>query len=117
MVVDLEDERDLACELRHPRLDEAEGRRIRIAPGGDGELEVIRGIVARRIDGKAPRGPVLEALVDGEDDEATGAGQAPMVQEARQVGAGAGTVAGIPGEDFANAGFHSRAVLSLCYRR
>ena len=50
--------------------------------------------------------PVLETLVHRQNDEAASAGQAPVVEQPGQVGAGARVVAGVPGEDFTNARFH-----------
>src|SRR5215472_11376763 len=109
VVVHLEDERDVAGELRGARLEEAQGRGVGVAARVDGELEVIGRIVARRIDGEAPRGAVLEALVHGQDDEPPRAGQTPMVHDAGQIGASARIVTVVPRENLLHARSHGSA--------
>jgi hypothetical protein len=42
---------------------------------------------------------VLEALIDGEDDELAGAGERAVVQQARQVRERAGVLGRVPRED------------------
>src|SRR5215471_13109260 len=100
VVVHLEDEGNVTRELRGARLEEAQRRRIGVASSFDGEPKVVGRIVAGRVDGEASRGTVLEALVHGQDDEAAGAGQAPVIHDPGKIGAGASVVAVIPGEDF-----------------
>src|SRR5436853_416928 len=63
VIVELEDERHTARELAGARLQEAERRRVRVAAGLDGELEVVARIVRRRVDREAARRAVLDALV------------------------------------------------------
>src|SRR3989442_15527002 len=63
VVVQLQDQRNLARELRRTRLQEPERRSVGVAAGLDRQLEVVAGIVARRIDREAPGRAVLEALV------------------------------------------------------
>src|SRR5207249_9817717 len=48
-VVELENERNLACVLSRHRLDESERRRIGVATRVDGELHVVFGVVSGRI--------------------------------------------------------------------
>ena len=72
VVVQLEDQRDHAGKLGRAGLQEAERRRIRIAAGLDGQLEMIEGIIARRIDRKASRRPMLDPLVHGQNQAFAG---------------------------------------------
>src|SRR4029450_6454654 len=108
VVVHLEDERDLPRELGRARLEKAQRRRIGVTAGADGELEVVGRVVGGRVHREGARGPVLEALIDGEDDEAPRAGESTVVEEARQVGAGPGAVARVPAEDFLDSLLHGR---------
>src|SRR6266496_2637249 len=113
-VVELEDERHLPRELGRARLEEAERRSVRVAARVDRELEVVARIVAVRVRGERARGAVLEALVDGQDDELASARQATVREQARDVGERARAVGGIPRQDLLHAvghfGFHRVSV-------
>src|SRR5207245_7149235 len=111
-VVELQDERDLARELRRPGLEEAERRRVGVAARRQRQLEVVARIVRNRIGRKGTRRAVLEALVDGQDHEPTAARQAPVVHEARQVGQRARVVASVPAQDLSYALVHGRKLSS-----
>src|SRR5206468_6417574 len=63
-VVELQDERDLARELRRPRLQEAERRRVGVAARRERQLEVVARVVGGGIGREGARRAVLEALVD-----------------------------------------------------
>src|SRR5881628_2085418 len=111
-VVELQDERDLARELRRPGLEEAERRRVGVAARRQRQLEVVAWIVRNRIGRKGTRRAVLEALVDGQDHEPAAARQAPVVHEARQVGQRARVVASVPAQDLSYALVHGRKLSS-----
>src|SRR2546426_6892781 len=49
VVVELQDQRHPARELARPRLEEAEGRGVGVAPRLDRELEVVARVVRRRV--------------------------------------------------------------------
>jgi hypothetical protein len=108
VVVGLEDERDPSRELARPGLQEAERRRVGAAARLDGELEVIAGVVGRRIRGEAARRPMLESLVDRQDDQPAGSGQTAAVKQAHQVGQSTRTVASVPRDDFLHSFGHGR---------
>ena len=76
VVVDLQDQRDLAGELGRAGLDEAERRGVGVAAGVDGELEVVARVVAGGVGREAARRAVLEALVDRQDHHLARAGEA-----------------------------------------
>src|SRR5205814_4630447 len=99
VIVELEDERHTARELAGARLQEAERRRVRVAAGLDGELEVVARIVRRRVDREAARRAVLDALVHRQDHELARAGQRAGGEQTREVRQRAGTVAAVPGQD------------------
>ena len=99
VVVGLEDQRDLAGVVGRAGLDEAERRRVGVAAGVDGELEVVAGIEAVGVGREAARGAVLEALVDRQHDELAGAGQTAAHEEAVEVGLDAGALGAVPGKD------------------
>src|SRR5437870_170448 len=83
-VVELQDERDLARELGGAGLEEAERSRVGVAARRERQLEVIARVVARGVGREGARGAVLEALVDGQDDEPAGPRQAPVVHQDRK---------------------------------
>src|SRR5207247_984065 len=68
-VVELQDERDLARELRRAGLEEAERRRVGVAARRQRQLEVVARVVAGGIGREGARRAVLEALVDGQEHE------------------------------------------------
>src|SRR5205823_14115835 len=107
-VVELQDERDLPRELRRPGFEEAERRRVRVAARRERELEVRARIVPGRVGGKGPCRPMLEALIHRKDDQATGTAETAVVQQAREVGSRAGTVARIASENLADSLVHVR---------
>src|SRR5207247_8187247 len=99
---------NLSGEFIGAGCEEAQGRRGGVAARLDGQPEVIGGIVRVWIDGEAPRWAVLEALVYGQDDEPARAGEASVIHDAGEIGAGARVLAVVPGEDLFHARFHDR---------
>src|SRR6266571_9323040 len=106
VVVQLQDQRDLARELRRTRLQEPERRGVGVAASLDRQLEVVPGIVARRIDREAPSRAVLEALVHRKNQAFAGPLQRTVVQNARQVRLHAGVIRTVPAQNFSNATSH-----------
>src|SRR5262245_12663879 len=106
-VVQLEDEGDVAGELRRPGLEEAERRGVGVAARADAELEVVARIVARGVGRERARRPVLEPLVHGENDHPAATAEAAVVQHAGQVGERAGVVAPVPAQDLAHSLLHA----------
>src|SRR5438309_7110946 len=106
VVVGLENERHAARELTRAGLDEAERRRVGVAAGRDGQLEVVTRIVRVRVHGEAAGRAVLDALVHRQDHEPAGAGERARVQQARQVRQRAGIVAAVPGQDLSHSFAH-----------
>src|SRR3954468_12081732 len=102
-VVQLEDERDLPVELSRHGLEEPEGRRVGVAPGVDRELRVVLGVVAGRVGRERARGPVLEPLIDGQDNEPAAPGETPVLQQPCDVRLRSRIVGLIPAEDFPDA--------------
>src|SRR5712692_5742291 len=102
VAVQLQDQRNLPRELRCTRLQEPERRGVGITAGLDRQLEVVPGIVARRIDREAPGRAVLEALVDRQNQAFAGPLQRTVVQNARQVRLHAGVIRAVPTEDLAH---------------
>jgi len=98
-VVQLEDGRNAARELRGAGLEEAEGRGVGVAAGVDRELEVVARVVAGGVRREAARRAVLEALVHRQDHELAGAAQPAVVQQPGQVVEGPRVVRAVPGED------------------
>ena len=76
-VVELEDERDFAGKIAGAGLEKAEGRGEGIAAAFDRQLEVVMRIVGRRIGRERARRSVLEALIDGQDDQFAGSASRP----------------------------------------
>src|SRR5690606_31794696 len=77
----------------------AERCRIGGQTGIDRELKVIVRIVGGRIRREAARRAVLEALIDGKDDELARATEPAMHEDPGEVGLGAGIVALVIVED------------------
>ena len=104
---------------RAPRFEETERRGVGVEAGVERELEMVERIVGGRVGSERAVGAVLEALVDGQDDEFAGAGEFAGVHDARQVGERAGVVAAVPGEDFLDAWgeFHRCTNLDLLRAR
>src|SRR5438876_562228 len=102
VVVQLQDQRNLARELRRTRLQEPERRSVGVAAGLDRQLEVVAGIVAPRIDREAPGRAVLEALVHRQNQAFAGPLQRPVVQDARQARLHAGVIRTVPAQDVAH---------------
>src|SRR5262249_6596292 len=115
LVVHLEDERHAPGEVARPGLDEAERRGVGVAAGLDRQLVVVARIVGGPVGRERARRAVLEPLVHGQDDEAPRAAEAAVVEDAGEVGQGAGVVAPVPGEDLADSvgGAHVRASLPV----
>src|SRR5437867_2948419 len=106
VVVQLQDQRDLSRELCRTRLQEPERRGVGVAASLDRQLEVVPGIVARRIDREAPSRAVLEALVHRKNQAFAGPLQRAVVQDARQVRLHAGVIRTVPAQNFSNATSH-----------
>src|SRR5262249_33033022 len=106
VVVEFEDQRDLARELARPRLDETQRRGVGVASRLDSQLEVIAGIVGGRVGREAAGRAVFKALVHGQDDELAGSPQPAMLEQAGEVGQGSGVVVAIPAEDLLYASVH-----------
>ena len=96
MVVAFKNQRNLAGEVGGASLQEAEGGGVGVAAGLDRELEVVTGIVAGGVGGKAARRPMLKALVYRQNDHLACAGEPTMIEHARQVRPHTRTLAGIP---------------------
>src|SRR5581483_2452402 len=105
-VVELQDERDLARELRGARLEEAERGGVGVAAGLDRELEVVARIVGGGVRRERTRRPVLESLVDREDDELARSAEPPVIQEPGEVRLRSGVVAAVPAENLAHSLVH-----------
>lgn len=103
VVVEFEDERDLAGVIGGDRLDETQGSGVGIAAGIDRELDVIAGIVGGWIGGEGAGGAMLEALIDREDDKAASPAEATVGEKAGEIGEGARVLALVVIEDFGNA--------------
>src|SRR5207244_10924122 len=69
-----------AGELGAARLQKTERRGVGVAPGCEGELEVIARVVRRRVEREAARRTVLETLIDRQNHETSGPGQAPVIR-------------------------------------
>src|SRR5213593_2034200 len=106
VVVQLQDQRDLSRELCRTRLQEPERRGVGVAASLDRQLEVVPGIVARRIDREAPSRAVLEALVYRKNQAFAGPLQRAVVQDARQVRLHAGVIGTVPAQDVAHSVCH-----------
>src|SRR5881397_3203390 len=106
VVVQLQDQRNLARELRRTRLQEPERRSVGIAAGLDRQLEVVPGIVTRRVDREAPGRAVLEALVHRQNQGFAGPLQRAVVQDARQIRLHAGVIRTVPAQDVAHTVCH-----------
>ena len=85
VVVELEDERDLVGIRSSDRAEHAQRRGHRVAAAFDGEFTDVGRIEVDRVGGEAGPGRVLDALVDGQDREVPGAGQATVVVHRLQV--------------------------------
>ena len=86
VVVELHEEGDLVGVLAGHAAENAEGGGHGIAAALDGELHDVLGIEVDGIGGKAGARRVLDALVDREDREVAGIGQAARSVKALQVG-------------------------------
>src|SRR5437016_2576394 len=106
VVVQLQDQRNLARELRCTSFQEPERRGVGVAAGLDRQLEVVPGIVAWRIDREAPGRAMLEALVHRQNQTFAGPLQRTVVQNARQVRLHAGVIRAVPTQDFSDAVRH-----------
>src|SRR5437870_1625494 len=67
VVVQFENQRDLAGMLSRPRLDEPQWRGVAVATGLQGQPEMIQRIVGWGIGREAARRTMLEALVNWQD--------------------------------------------------
>src|SRR5690606_10066206 len=99
----LKDCRDCPGEGVSSGFEKTQRRGKGVEAGVDGELVVVVGIIAIGIGGKAASRPVLETLIDREDDQLAGVAQTPMGQDAGEVGLGAGVITFIIAQDPVNA--------------
>ena len=79
VVVDLDHEGDLVGVLAANHAKDAEGGTDGVASAFDGELDNVFGVEVGGVFGKGRTTGVLDALVDGEDAEVAGAGEATVV--------------------------------------
>src|SRR5205807_768656 len=93
------DQRDLPRELGGAGLQEAKGGRIGAAAGLDRQLEVVERVIAGGVRREAPRRPVFEPLVDGQNHHPAGASETARAQQAGEVRASSGVVALVPAQD------------------
>src|SRR2546426_195806 len=98
---DLKDHGPRARDPGPPRLEEAEGRGVGVAPRLDRELEVVARVVRWRVHREGPSRPVLEPLIHRQDHEAPGARERAVGQKAREVRQRPGVVAAVPAQDLA----------------
>ena len=97
--IDLEDRWDGAGEAVGTGFQQPQGCGKGVQTGIDGELIVIVRIVGRRVGREGAVGPVLEALVDRQDDQPAAAAELAVHQDAGELCLGAGAVAFVVGED------------------
>jgi hypothetical protein len=90
VVVDLHQEWDFVGILTGHGTEDTEGGGNGVAATLDGELYDVLGIEIERILGKAGSGRVLDPLIDREDGEISGIGQATGAVHALEVGENAG---------------------------
>src|SRR5690606_24773097 len=102
MVVQLQNERDLPGVLRRARLQKAERGGIRAAARLDREPEMVQRVVGVGVGCEAAGRAMLEALVNGQNDELTRAPEAAMVQQPVQVGQNTRVLALIPAHNLLN---------------
>ncbi len=114
-VVELEDERDLPRVVRGTGLHEAEGRRVGVAPGVDGELKMIERIVSGRVHGERPNRAMLEPLVDRKYDELSRSGERPRIQQADQLRSRTRGLGPIPGQDLLDSIREAHGVISAAF--
>lgn len=79
VVVDLDHEGNLVGVLAADDAEDAEGGTDGVASAFDGELDNVFGVEVGRVFGEGGSGGVLDALVDGEDAEVAGSGEATVV--------------------------------------
>src|ERR1039458_5219531 len=102
VVVDFENERDVAGKFAGGGFEGAERSGVGVAAGSDGQFHVITGIVAGGIDGETAGRAVFKSLVHREDDHAPGAAESAVVEEAAQVGQRSRVVTAVPTQYFFN---------------
>ena len=85
VVVELDDERNSVRPVPRERAEHAERRRHRVAPTFDSELHDLPGVEVLRVGSERRARRVLDALVDREDRDVPGAGQAAVLVDRRQV--------------------------------
>ena len=100
VIVDFEDERNVAGKFAGGGFEGAKGRGIGVAAGGDGQFNMIARIVAGRIDGEAAGRAVLEPLVHRQDDHPPGAFEGAVIQKTGEVRQRARVVAAVPTQYF-----------------
>ncbi len=103
VVVELEDQGDAPRIVPRPRLQEAERRRVGVAPRRQGQLEMVQRVVGWRIRAEAPGGAVLETLVHRQDQHLAGAAELSVLQHPGEVGERPGAVGPVPRQDLGDA--------------
>ena len=81
--------------LAADRAEDAERRGERVAAALDGELDEVLGIEVDRVRREARGARVLDALVDRQDRDVAGAGQAPAVEQPLEVAQDVGRAIGV----------------------
>ena len=89
------------------RLEETKGCRVSIASGVDGQLVVVKGVVARWIFGEGSGGAVFKALINRQHHQLSGSGQLSAFQHPAQVPENAGALRAIPAQNFLDSVSHA----------
>ena len=90
VVVELHEEGNLVRVFARDGAEHAEGGGDGVAAAFDGEFDDVFGIEIVGILGEAGAGGVFDALIDGQDGEVAGAGEAPVTEHALKIGEHAG---------------------------
>ena len=85
-MIDLHDEGNFVGVFARDGAENSEGGGDGVAVAFDGELDDIFRVEIVRILGEAGAGGVLDALIDGKDREIAGAAEAPVAEDALEIG-------------------------------
>ena len=114
MIVNLEDQRNLAREIPHTRLNKSEGRRVSVAPRFDGQLEMVTRIVSGRVHGKTSAWPMLESLIHRQNHQPPGSAELSVIEQPRQIRESPWIIAPVPSQNFLYpSGVHKRNIFPL----